>query len=178
MKSYRKLLHTISYSVQITNKMIKFTRQLLILLHVAGILSITQSCIPPQTAISPVTKPKIQASATVTPIFVGQLDLDCSRSRFDVAVVNHPSFCAVWVDNFDDESGFLVNLTYPNSGEAFAYRVEANITQLVFPEKDIPSTISQEECRKRQVFEIRVSALFDSDSVEIGRISGQGECHS
>src|SRR5687768_11248760 len=122
--------------------------------------------------------PTASITPTITPISVSQTGPECARSSFDVSVVGVPSFCIVWADNFQNETGFRTTLSYLNSGEIFVYEVEPNVTQVLVPEEHRPTTAgSQEECiRSRQVFEVKVIALINSESIEVGGVGGQGEC--
>jgi hypothetical protein len=91
--------------------------------------------------------------------------------------MGQPSFCAVWVDSFNDEVGFRVVLEYPNSGEVFVYEVGPNVTQLIVPALHIPRpTESDEQCRARKDFRLSVSALLPGSESEIGNTGGQSEC--
>ena len=116
------------------------------------------------------------ATPTITPISVSQTEPECARSKFDVAVVGSPAFCVVWVDNFQNETGFRIDLSYSDSGEIFVYEVGPDVTQVLVHEEHGP-TDSQGNCiRTRQVFEANVIALLDSGSVQVGSVGGQGEC--
>lgn len=91
--------------------------------------------------------------------------------------VNDPSFCIVWVDEFQDEAGFLVTISYPNSKETFVFEAKPNITQTLIPQGYSPtSELSREDCLKRQVFSASVVSLTDTGNIEIGSTAGQGEC--
>ncbi|HJR80805.1 MAG TPA: hypothetical protein VJ821_12080 [Anaerolineales bacterium] len=113
---------------------------------------------------------------TITPISINQTEPECARSKFDVAMVGSPAFCVVWVDNFQNETGFQIDLSYLDSGEIFVYEVGPDVTQVLVPEEHRP-TDSQGNCiRTRQVFDANVIALLDSGNVQVGSIGGQGEC--
>jgi len=117
-----------------------------------------------------------QTTPTITPISVSQTELECARSKFDVAVVGSPAFCVVWMDNVENETGFRINLRYSDSEEMFVYEVGPHVTQLLVPEAHQP-TDSQGNCiRNRQVFEASVIALLDSGNVQVGSVGGKGEC--
>jgi hypothetical protein len=121
--------------------------------------------------------PTASITPTITPISVSPTGPECARSSFDVSVVGVPSFCIVWMDNFQNETRFRITLTYLNSGEVFVYEVGSDVTQLLVPQKHTPTTAgSQEECIRRQVFEVNVIALLNSGNAEVGGTAGQGEC--
>ncbi|MCC7362791.1 MAG: hypothetical protein IT303_00330 [Dehalococcoidia bacterium] len=67
--------------------------------------------------------------------------------------------CILWGDNLTTGSGFRVVLSYPESGETFAYDVPASATALVVPVQDAPPT---EDCGgARHVFTVELRALPD-----------------
>lgn len=134
------------------------------------------SCTPP--ASSPTIS---TTTSTPNPLLIDQPDIKCSHpnelDRFKVMVVNNPSFCIVWVDEFQNETGFLVTINYLNSKETFVFEAKPNITQLLIPQEYSPtSTLSHEDCLKRQVFNASVVALINAGNIEIGGTAGQGEC--
>ena len=81
-----------------------------------------------------------------------------------------PSFCVVWLDEFDDERGFRVHLNYFQSGERFVYEVGPDMTQLIVPDSDAPRlNESLEQCLRRNNYEVTVVALRpDTDSLVSG----------
>lgn len=86
-------------------------------------------------------------------------------------------FCIVWLDEFDDEQGFQIHLTYFHSGERFIFEVKPNITQLVIPENQAPRlTESLEQCMSRNSFMIEVVAYWPDKESSVGSFGMDIEC--
>mgnify|MGYP006921586399 CR=1 FL=1 len=99
---------------------------------------------------------------------------DLNETEVDVT---GPTFCVVWLDQFDDELGFTVHLEYFQSGERFVYAVEPNVTQLIVPEDDSPRLAeSFEQCVRRKDYTITVVALRPNGEQQINKLTVNVEC--
>jgi hypothetical protein len=84
---------------------------------------------------------------------------DSSRDmRVDIRFIRET--CVLWVDEFEDETGFLIVLKYWRSGEIFVFEVGEDVTQLIVPHEQAPRLDeSQVQHMRRKDFEVKVSAL-------------------
>ena len=153
----RVTLASVLPSVAATNRSVTATT--------SAIINSTPTVRPTYTQTpTPIPKPtSTRRPATATPMptatsqfFIISSNLnepECDRpeslKETKIDSVNSP-FCIVWLDEFDDEQGFQIFLTYyqgSQSSERFAYEVEANVTQLIVPESHAPRlTESLERC--------------------------------
>jgi len=69
--------------------------------------------------------------------------------------------CIVWLDSFDNETGFIVELGYPHSGDWFRYHTPANVTTMHILPEDAPRLMeSAEQCLSRQSIVVWVTAVL------------------
>lgn len=131
----------------------------------------------PTRAVNPTAPPTSTPKVVrVTP----EVEIVCDRPETlpdtEVDVSGLP-FCIVWVDPFDDETGYQVHLDYFHSGERFVYEVGPDTVQLVVPAADAPRLEeSFEQCRNRQELIVAVVALRDSIRWPVNSMTLQSEC--
>jgi hypothetical protein len=88
-----------------------------------------------------------------------------------------PDYCIVWLDNFDNETGFIVRLGYPRSGEWFLYHTPANVTAMHIPPEDAPRLMeSTEQCQNRQSIVVEVTAVFLDHGQLVAGMGLDAEC--
>lgn len=136
---------------------------------------LTHTLIPTETST-----PQASATAKVLLLTPNPDEPECPRppdlEETEVDVLAMP-FCIVWIDKFDDESGFHVVLDYNQSGEHFVYVVGPDITQLVVPEADAPRlNESLEQCLHRNDWQISVIALRSGSEHPFGGMAATVEC--
>jgi hypothetical protein len=89
-----------------------------------------------------------------------ECERDESSQDLRVDLSGIPETCVVWLDEFEDETGFLIVLKYWSSGEIFVYEAGPDITQLVVPYVHAPRLDeSQEQFLRRHDIQISVIAL-------------------
>lgn len=90
-----------------------------------------------------------------------------------VSIALEPSFCIVWSDPLEDETGFRLTLTYPNTQEIFTYTVEANTTAFIVPEAEAAAPTA---CQRWSSFSVEVTALTPNGEVPYGLMATDSEC--
>lgn len=134
----------------------------------------------------PTTTPLPLPTPTITPIpttlstrTIDSAATDCSipemlaQNKLDLAVPD----CIVWLDNFDNETGFIVRLGYPRSGDWFLYYTPANVTAMHIPAEDAPRLMeSAEQCQNRQEIVVEVTAVFLDHEQRFASMVLQTEC--
>ena len=122
------------------------------------------------------------ATAKVIQVTPGADEVVCPRPETlpDTEVdISGPPFCIVWVDPFDDETGYRVHLDYFQSGERFIYEVGPDTEQLLLPEADAPHPEGPfEQCRNRQELTVTVLALRNGTTWPVNSMTMQTECGS
>lgn len=84
--------------------------------------------------------------------------------------------CVVWIDSYEDETGFEIRLHYPRSDETFVYLVPANSTEFIVPEEDRPNLeASLAQCNRRKDMELTVTALGENER-RVGSVFMIVEC--
>jgi hypothetical protein len=85
--------------------------------------------------------------------------------------------CIVWLDNFDNETGFIVRLGYPRSGDWFLYHTPANVTAIHIPPEDAPRLMeSAEQCQNRQSIVVEVTAVLPDGERRFAGMGLDTEC--
>jgi hypothetical protein len=134
----------------------------------------------------PTTTPLPLPTPTVTPIpttlatrTIETMATDCpipdtlAQNELELVVPD----CIVWLDNFDNETGFIVRLGYPRSGDWFLYYTPANVTAMHIPPEDAPRLIeSAEQCQSRQEVVVEVTAVFLDHEQQVAGMMLQTEC--
>jgi hypothetical protein len=134
----------------------------------------------------PTTTPRPLPTPTITPIpttlatrTIEATATDCpipdtlAQNELELVVPD----CIVWLDNFDNETGFIVRLGYPRSGEWFLYHTPANVTAMHIPAEDAPRLMeSSEQCQSRQEVVVQVTAVFLDHEQQIAGMMLQTEC--
>lgn len=143
----------------------------------------TPTLLPTHTLIPTKTStPQASATAKVLLLTPNPNEPECPHppdlKETEVDISGVP-FCIVWVDKFDDESGFHIVLQYDRSGEHFVYVVGPDMTQLVVPEADAPRlNESLEQCLQRKDWQITVIALRSGSEYPFGGMAATVECGS
>ena len=84
-----------------------------------------------------------------------------------------PSACIAWPDRRGDETGFRIELTYPNSGEKFTYLVPPGTVEFVPPEADTRGVGSFPAGLGRKDWSVTVVALTPDGEIVVGAQSVQ-----
>lgn len=134
----------------------------------------------PRPTLTPIPTPALTATAKVVQVTPGADEVVCDRPETlpDTEVdISGPPFCIVWVDPFDDETGYRVHLDYFQSGERFIYEVGPDTEQLLLPEADAPHPEGPfEQCRNRQELTVTVLALRNGTTWPVNSMTLQSEC--
>ena len=91
--------------------------------------------------------------------------------RGKLGYARQPDFCIAWRDEFSNELGFRITLTYISGDEEFVYQVGPDVTDFFFPQPDWPDVLPPPEtpcpsCSiKRKGFSIFVNALLPTGEV-------------
>jgi hypothetical protein len=95
-----------------------------------------------------------------------------------VVDVTFPPFCIIWIDRYEDEIGFQIQLDYPNEFKQFVFDVTENTTQLIIPEELSPqSHESFDECLLRKDFILSVFRQESNKKTRIGGMAVNLECN-
>lgn len=112
-----------------------------------------------------------QACAPPTPL----------RTAFTVITTSRP-WCARWIDQWDNETGFLLELRYlgatpdRSGGETFEYRLPPNTTEYAIPEADMPGTAGTGACLARNDAEFRLYVELPAGRLEASSATLLGLC--
>lgn len=119
--------------------------------------------------LRPTTTPLPLPTPTITPIpttlsirTIDAAATDCPiPDTLAQTEVDFVSDCIVWMDSFDNETGFIVELGYPHSGEWFRYHTPANVTAIHIPAEDAPRLMeSDEQCLSRHSIAVWITAVL------------------
>lgn len=117
----------------------------------------------------PTTTPLPLPTPTITPIPTTLATRTIDATATDCPIpdtlaqteVDFVSDCIVWLDSFDNETGFIVELGYPHSGEWFRYYTSANVTAIHIPAEDAPRLMeSAEQCLSRHSIAVWITAVL------------------
>jgi hypothetical protein len=131
----------------------------------------------------PTSTPRPLPTPTITPIpttrTIDAMATDCPIP--DMLAQNELGFvfpdCIVWLDNFDNEAGFIVRLGYPRSGDWFLYHLPANVTAMHIPSEDAPRLQeSAEQCQNRQSIVVEVTAVLSDGERRFVGMGLDSEC--
>jgi len=112
-----------------------------------------------------------QACAPPTPL----------RTTFTVITTSR-SWCARWVDQWDSEAGFLLELRYlgatpdRSGGETFEYRLPPNTTEYAIPAADMAGAPGTDVCLARNDAEFKLYVELPAGRLEASSASLLGLC--
>lgn len=146
------------------------------------VLPSTTATIPPPTETPLVsTLPTFTPGPpTSTPVLIAftPVPSECVRTQSATHMPVYLGDCVYWVDEHANESGFRIELSYPNTGETFLYDVPANTVAFALPSEASPRLKeSREQCLRRKDFQVLVYALFaQGPPVMVSGMAFNGEC--
>lgn len=133
----------------------------------------------------PTTTPLPLPTPTITPIptTLATRTIDATASDCPIpdmlaqTEVDFVSDCIVWLDSFNNETGFIVELGYPRSGDWFLYHTPANVTAMHIPAEDAPRLMeSAEQCSNRQSIVVEVTAVLPDGNRRFAGMGLDTEC--
>lgn len=117
---------------------------------------------------------RLSASASVAPQTAASCNYDSSVAS---PVMLGTPFCVVWRDDFADEQGFRIALSYlGDPAETFQYEVGPNVTHYIVPESDTPYIPTEDACIRRGSYIITIEALFPNGPVNVGSVGHDSVC--
>lgn len=90
-----------------------------------------------------------------------------------VSVSLAPALCIVWSDPFEDETGFRVTLTYPNTQETFTHAVGPDAIELLLPEAE---ATAPGDCQRWSSYRVEVVALRSDGETPLGLLATDSGC--
>lgn len=97
----------------------------------------------------------------------------------DIYATNQP-FCIFWVDNLDNEKGFIIVLKYADFEKTYyryIFHTEMNVTAFQIPEEYTPRLQeSREQCLKHKSFTIELYALVIDREKYVTAMAVESEC--
>lgn len=84
-----------------------------------------------------------------------------------------PSFCVVWSDPFEDETGFRVTVTYNNTQETFTHEVGPDTIELLLPEAE---AAAPGDCQRWSSHTLEVVALRPEGETPLGMLATDSGC--
>lgn len=143
-----------------------------------------------QTAASepkpqPTASPEPTAAPPPAPAGPAFAGISCRLGPFAVPpVALGEPFCAVWVDSFDDETGFRVVARLSGSklatneltSEESSYLVPADTVEIVFPPDRAPVAAPIARCVEQQSISIEVFVLRRGGEEPVGSYAISREC--
>jgi hypothetical protein len=121
---------------------------------------------PGPTPTAAFVRPSANEPPCIRPSGLAESRVDTSQTETDVR-----DFCIVWVDDYDNETGFRIVLKYGN-GDIFVYEVPANTSQLIVPKEGAPRLgESLEQYLRRSSWQITVYAVGPDF---LGTVGGMG----
>ncbi len=103
------------------------------------------------------------------------------RTAFTVITTSRP-WCARWVDQWQNETGFLLELRYlgatpdRSGGETFEYRLPPNTTEHAIPAADMPGAPGTADCLARNDAEFTLFVELAAGRLEASSASLLGLC--